>query len=87
MTTALPIVVSFKRGLQILNVSRAAAYRLMKDPKSDFPRPFRTGGRNAYLEETIAAYLRRKAYEAQPVSANAAAAPRLDRASLEVRAA
>ena len=83
MTTAFPKVVSFKRGLAMLNVTRAVYYRLLHDPRSDVPRPFKTGGRNAFLEETLAAYLRRKAHEAQPVAASA----RLDRASLEARAA
>jgi predicted DNA-binding transcriptional regulator AlpA len=57
-------VLTFDQGNKVLGVSRSAAYARIKE-EGDFPRPFRIGGKLAYLEDDLHAWLRRKYAEAQ----------------------
>ena len=61
-------VIAFSAGLEKMRLSRSTAYRLMRDPTSDFLRPFKVGCRWAYLESDIEQWLQRQASAAQMVA-------------------
>ena len=58
-------VIPFSHGLKTMQISRTTAYKLMRDPTSDFLKPFRIGSRLLYLEGDVAAWLKRQARAAQ----------------------
>jgi predicted DNA-binding transcriptional regulator AlpA len=58
-------VIPFSHGLKTMQISRTTAYKLMRDPTSDFLKPFRIGSRLLYLEGDVAAWLQRQASAAQ----------------------
>ena len=58
-------VISFADGLETMQISRTTAYKLLRDPTSDFLRPFRISSRLCYLEGDVAAWLQRQAGAAQ----------------------
>jgi len=86
-------VIGVSDVLELLGLSLSTLERLLRDRQSAFPRPWRHGeaakGRHRYWRRSdIAAYVERKAREAQPMAAHHhAVAARLDRTCLDAQAA
>lgn len=63
-TAGLPELMSFKDGCAFLRVSTATADRLLRNPHSSFPRPFRIGGRKFFLLANLVTWLNEQAKSA-----------------------
>ena len=58
-------VIPFTAAIQMLGISRSTAERMIRDPRSDIPRPFKQRRRRYCRLADIEAYVARKAAAAQ----------------------
>jgi predicted DNA-binding transcriptional regulator AlpA len=61
---------TFSEGCEFLRVCEKTAQRRLKDPTTDFPRPFKMGGRWFFLQSRLDHYVQTKARAAEGVPSN-----------------